>query len=101
MLIITKQSLNDYNALRIRDFYDLGQNYKNSLSLSGGTAKTNYFLSLSQNSSDGVVPTDHDSYKRYTIAARGSHQAKNLTVSSSVNFSTEKKIGRARAEIYR
>ena len=91
-IIENEQQVKPYVFLknRVRDFYDLGQNYKNSLSLSGGTAKTNYFLSLSQNSSDGVVPTDHDSYKRYTIAARGSHQAKNLTVSSSVNFSTEK-----------
>ena len=75
---------------RVRDFYELGQNYKNSLSLSGGTAKTNYFFSLSHNSSDGVVPTNQDSYQRYTVSTRGSHQAGKLAVSSSVNFSTEK-----------
>ncbi len=91
-IIDNEQKVKPYVFLknRVRDFYDLGQSYKNSLSLSGGTAKTNYFLSLSQNSSDGVVPTDHDSYKRYTVSARGSHQAKKLTISSSVNFSTEK-----------
>lgn len=75
---------------RIRDFFDYGQSYKNAISLSGGTEKTNYFASFSQNSIDGVIPTDQDSYKRYTIATRGSHKAKKLTISSSLNFSTEK-----------
>ncbi|PKQ65634.1 SusC/RagA family TonB-linked outer membrane protein [Labilibaculum filiforme] len=75
---------------RVRDFYETGKNVKNSVSLSGGNASTNYFMSLSQNSVDGVIPTDNDSYKRYTIATKGSHKAGNLTISSSVNFSTEK-----------
>lgn len=34
-----------YLKNRVRDFYDLGRNYKNALSLSGGTERTNY-LSL-------------------------------------------------------
>ena len=75
---------------RVRDFYDIGTNFKNSLSMTGGTEKTNYFVSLSQNSLDGVIPTDNDSYDRYTIATRGSHQAGKFKVGTSVNFSTEK-----------
>ena len=75
---------------RVRDFYETGKNVKNSVSLSGGNATTNYFMSLSQNSVDGVIPTDNDSYKRYTIATKGSHKAGKFTVSSSINFSTEK-----------
>ncbi|RCW26075.1 SusC/RagA family TonB-linked outer membrane protein [Marinilabilia salmonicolor] len=74
---------------RVRDFYEYGKNMKNSLSLSGGTSETNYYLSLSQNNMDGVVPTDADSYDRYTVATNASHTAGKLTVSSSVNFSTE------------
>ena len=57
-----------YLKNRVRDFYDLGRNYKNALSLSGGTERTNYFVSLSQNSVDGVIPTSQDSYNRYTLA---------------------------------
>ncbi|RXQ96749.1 SusC/RagA family TonB-linked outer membrane protein [Ancylomarina salipaludis] len=75
---------------RVRDFYETGKNIKNSVSLSGGNANTNYFMSLSQNSVDGVIPTDNDSYKRYTISTKGSHKAGKVTISSSVNFSTEK-----------
>lgn len=35
-----------YLKNRVRDFYDLGRNYKNALSLSGGTERTNYFVYL-------------------------------------------------------
>lgn len=74
---------------RIRDFYETGVGYKNSLSLNGGNEKTNYFFSFSQNRSDGPIPTDNDSYNRYTLSTRGSHKANRVTISSSVNFSTE------------
>lgn len=91
-IVDSEQQVKPYVFLkdRVRDFYDLGQSYKNSLSLSGGTTKTTYFVSLSQNSLDGVIPTSQDSYDRYTIATRGSHQAGKLKVSTSINFSTEK-----------
>jgi len=75
---------------RVRDFYDLGLDYKNSVSLSGGDNYTNYFLSFSQNSVDGVIPTDADSYNRYTISTSGSHKTNKIEVSSSINFSNEK-----------
>ncbi|MCF2710035.1 SusC/RagA family TonB-linked outer membrane protein, partial [Bacteroides pyogenes] len=91
-IVDNEQQVKPYVFLknRVRDFYTLGHNFKNSLSLSGGTAKTNYFVSLSQNSLDGVIPTSQDSYNRYTIATRGSHQAGKIKASTSVNFSTEK-----------
>ena len=79
-----------YVENRVRDFYDLGMNYKNALSLSGGTDKTNYFVSLSQNHVDGVIPTNKDSYDRYTLGTRASHQAGKVKVSTSINVSTEK-----------
>jgi len=78
------QQLKPYVFLedRVRDFYEVGQNMKNSVSLSGGNTTTNYFLSLSQNSVDGVIPTDNDSYDRYTIATKGSHKAGKINISS-------------------
>jgi len=75
---------------RIRDFYDLGLSYKNSISGSGGNEKTNYFISLSQNSVDGVIPEDNDTYDRYTIAVKGKHTYNKLTISSNFNYSNEK-----------
>ncbi|MFV0506861.1 MAG: SusC/RagA family TonB-linked outer membrane protein, partial [Bacteroidales bacterium] len=75
---------------RVRDFYDLGLNYKNAVSASGGNENTQYLLSFSQTRQDGVMPTDADSYNRYTITVNGSHKANKITVSSQVNFSYEK-----------
>jgi len=91
-IVDNSQKIKPYSYLnnRIRDFYDLGLSYKNSLSMTGGNAKTNYFVSLSQNNVDGVIPTDQDSYNRYTVSTRGSHQTGKLKVSTSINFSTEK-----------
>ncbi|MCK5814930.1 MAG: SusC/RagA family TonB-linked outer membrane protein, partial [Flavobacteriaceae bacterium] len=73
----------------VRDFYEYGENIQNSLSFSGGSETSTYFLSLSQSSIDGVIPSDKDTYKRYTVATRGSHTYNKLTISSSINFSLE------------
>ncbi len=81
---------NIYLKNRIRDFYDLGVGTQNAISLSGGNAQTDYMLSLSQNYVNGPIPTSNDAYSRYTVGVRGSHKANNLTVSTSVNFATEK-----------
>lgn len=91
-IVDNSQKIKPYKYLenRVREFYEFGKNIKNSVSLRGGTAETNFFLSLSQNSVDGVIPTDQDSYDRYTVATKGSHKAGKLMISSSVNFSTEK-----------
>jgi TonB-linked SusC/RagA family outer membrane protein len=87
-VVDNSQLVKEYKFLedRVRDFYDFGLNYKNSVALSGGDANTNYFLSLGQNSVDGVIPTDADSYKRYTISTKGSHKTDKFEVLSSVNF---------------
>jgi TonB-linked SusC/RagA family outer membrane protein len=74
---------------RVRDFYDIGLSYKNAVSASGGNETTDYFISFSQNNVDGVIPTDKDSYTRYTLTSNGSHRSKNLEISSSVNYAYE------------
>lgn len=75
---------------RIRDFYDLGVGYNNAISLTGGTELTKFRASISQSHVDGPIPTDDDSYNRYTISTNASHKANRLTVSTSVNFSVER-----------
>ncbi|MDD3309687.1 MAG: SusC/RagA family TonB-linked outer membrane protein, partial [Dysgonamonadaceae bacterium] len=75
---------------RIRDFYDYGIGYNNALSFTGGNDKTKFHGSISQNSIDGPIPTNDDSYRRYTIASNASHKANKLMISTSINFSSEK-----------
>lgn len=91
-IVNNSQQLKPYVYLknRIRDFYDFGVGYNNAISFTGGTDLTQFHTSISQSSIDGPIPTDNDSYDRYTIATNGSHKANKLMISTSVNFSHEK-----------
>lgn len=91
-VVDNSQQLKPYVYLkdRVRDFYDLGLGYSNALSLTGGTEQTQYHVSVSQNHTDGPIPTDDDSYDRYTLGVNASHKAKKLTISTAANFSIEK-----------
>ena len=73
----------------IKDFFDIGLRYNNSISYNGATDKSDYFLSFSQVKADGILPTDADTYTRNTISTRGSHTQGNLKFSTSINFSTQ------------
>ena len=74
----------------MKDFFDTGFRYSNSLSFNGATEKSDYFVSFSQLKDDGIIPTDADSYRKYTFSARGSHKVKDLTFSSSLNYAYQK-----------
>ena len=74
----------------IKDFFDTGFRYNNSLSFNGATDKSNYFVSFSQISDDGIIPTSKDSYDKYTFSARGSHKTGALTFSTSMNYAYQK-----------
>ncbi|UKK48153.1 SusC/RagA family TonB-linked outer membrane protein [Prevotella sp. E9-3] len=88
-----QQMIHEYSAAEdnIKDFFDTGISTSHSISLSGVSAdnKATYYLSYSYTKDDGIMPTDADSYKRNTIATRGSFEATDwLKLSSSVNFAT-------------
>ncbi|WP_430935143.1 SusC/RagA family TonB-linked outer membrane protein [Saccharicrinis sp. 156] len=73
----------------VRDFFDYGKRYNNSITLSGGNETTTYYSSLSMIDQDGLVPTDIDSYRKYTAAFNGSHKMGRLTISSNINYSQQ------------
>ena len=74
----------------MEDFFDTGFRYSNSLSFNGATDKSDYFVSFSQIKDDGIIPTDADSYQKYTFSARGTHKVKSLTFSSALNYAYQK-----------
>ena len=74
----------------IKDFFDTGFRYSNSLSFNGATDKSSYFVSFSQISDDGIIPTSKDSYDKYTFSARGSHKTGAVTFSTSMNYAWQK-----------
>ena len=86
------QKLKSYLPLKnnIKDFFDTGLRYSNSLSFNGANEKSDYYVSFSQLSDNGILPTKADTYDKYTFSARGSHKVGALTMSSSVNYETQK-----------
>ena len=86
------QQIKTYKAIEdnMKDFFDTGFRYSNSLSFNGATDKSDYFVSFSQITDDGIIPTSADKYKKYTFSARGSHKIDNLTFSSSLNYAYQK-----------
>ena len=71
----------------VREFFNTGQKYSNSISISGGNEQTTYYLSYSNVMHDGIFPTNSDSYNRHTISVRGTHIASSqFTSSYSINY---------------
>lgn len=88
-----QQLIHTYDAKKnnVRDFFDTGWSQKHNIALSGvskGNEMT-YYVSYSYTGNDGMIPTDQDSYRRNTIAFRGTYQPEKwIKVSSSMNYAT-------------
>ncbi|MBP5562342.1 MAG: SusC/RagA family TonB-linked outer membrane protein [Muribaculaceae bacterium] len=74
----------------VQDFFDTGFRFNNSLSFNGATDKSTYYLSLSQISDNGIIPTSADSYNKYTFSARASHTQGHVTFSTSLNYAFQR-----------
>jgi TonB-linked SusC/RagA family outer membrane protein len=69
----------------IKNFFNHGKNISNNLSISGGTDKSTYMLSLNTVNTSGVVPNTF--YNRYGIRFNGSTQlSRNLYSAINVNY---------------
>lgn len=58
------------NAYNIRDFYQLGTNFNNSISLSGGTKVVQTYFSYGNTTANGIVETNK--FERHNISLRQS-----------------------------
>ena len=74
----------------MKDFFDTGVRYNNSISFNGATNQSTYFLSLSQLTDDGIIPTSSDKYTKYTFSARASHRINKVMLSTSLNYAYNK-----------
>lgn len=70
----------------MRNFYDTGLEYQNSISISGGNDKNAFAMSYGNTYSDGIIPTDADSYKRNIFSFRGDHKAGKFAASFDVSY---------------
>ena len=90
-VVNNSQQLKPYVYLknRIRDFFDLGFGQNHAVAVTGGNEKSTFRASFAYDDLDGPIPTDDDSYKRYTLGTNASWKDKKLTVSAAINYSYE------------
>ncbi|PTX12289.1 TonB-linked SusC/RagA family outer membrane protein [Pontibacter mucosus] len=71
-IIDGQQRVKPYSALEdnIKEFFDYGYNWTNTVSLSGAADNATYYASYSTTQQEGVVPTTE--YSRHSLAVKGS-----------------------------
>ena len=89
----------------VKEFFDIGQTYSNSVSISGGGQLAAYYISYSNVVSDGIFPTDADSYKRNTLSLRTEFKPTNkFSGSISLNYVNKKSkyvlTGQSESSVY-
>jgi TonB-linked SusC/RagA family outer membrane protein len=87
-IVDNSQQVKPFSAQKdnLKDFFERGTDFINTISISGGNEKSSYYLSYGNVSQDGIIPTDADSYKRNSFSLRGSTKGKKISTSASINF---------------
>ncbi|PWA04935.1 SusC/RagA family TonB-linked outer membrane protein [Flavobacterium psychrotolerans] len=87
-IVNNSQQIKPYVALKnnVKDFYDIGNSYTNNFRISGGGENSNFSLGFSDVNSDGIVPTDSDSYKRRNFNVSAGINSSKLDVRVNVNY---------------
>jgi TonB-linked SusC/RagA family outer membrane protein len=70
----------------IRDFYEYGTEANNTLSISGGSEKTNFYFSYGNVSSNGILPGDFDKLQRNNFNVRTNSTFGNFNIGLSLNY---------------
>lgn len=86
-----QQLIHEYNVKKdnVKEFFEPGWSHNHNIALDGVSSdgRMTYYVSYGYAKDDGIMPSDHDTYERNTIAFRNSYEAtKWLKVSSSINF---------------
>jgi TonB-linked SusC/RagA family outer membrane protein len=75
-----------YVENNMRNFYETGMEYQNTIAVSGGDENNSFSMSYGNTYSDGVVPTNADLYKRNIFAFRGDHKSGKFNASFDVSY---------------
>ncbi|TCZ66528.1 SusC/RagA family TonB-linked outer membrane protein [Flaviaesturariibacter aridisoli] len=70
----------------IRDFYENGQEWNNTVSLSGGSDVLNFYLSYGNLNANGPLPSKADLLNRNTFSLRTNSRFNRLTIGTSFNY---------------
>jgi len=87
-IINNSQQIKPYVALdnNFKDFFDKGTTFTNNVRVSGGGENSNFSINFTDVNSDGVVPTDSDSFKRQTFGISGGISGERLKFRASANY---------------
>ncbi len=82
------QQIKPYVALEdnVRDFYDVGVLYTNSVNVSGGNDFADFSLNFTDFNSDGIVPTKTDQYLKRTLSFNGGISSGKLSARATINY---------------
>lgn len=75
-------------ANNLRDFFQTGNTLSNTVYLSGGNESGNFYLSIGDQRSKGIVIDDQ--YRRNNVRVNASKKLGKVTLSSTINFLTDK-----------
>ena len=70
----------------IRDVYETGREFNNTVSFNGGNNNTTFFFSYGNAYSDGIVPSDNDSYRRNALSLRATTRLDKFYGEGSFNY---------------
>lgn len=90
----------NYDDTFVDDYFETGANYFNSVSVSGGNAKTQAYFSYANTSSTGITP--NNTYGKHNISFKQSTKLFNdkVKITSNIILAKEKTNGRSRAGYY-
>ncbi|RAW01867.1 SusC/RagA family TonB-linked outer membrane protein [Pseudochryseolinea flava] len=83
------QLYKDFSFLddQLTDFYEVGTMFDNSVSVSSGNADGSFYISYNNVSSDGIVPSDKDSFNKNSFKFGASRKmGKVLELNASFNY---------------
>ncbi len=85
------QKLKSYVAQKnnTKDFFDIGLRQNHSVSLNGATDKSQFYANASYSHDDGIIPTDADTYRKYTFSVSASHNIGDLKISTALNYAEQ------------
>lgn len=91
-VIDNSQLLKPHEALEsnVRDFFETGLMVSNHVALSGSNQNSSFYASFSNNTNDGIYPTDVDKYRRNTVSLRAGTDLGRINVSASMNYTDTK-----------
>ncbi|OOG76223.1 SusC/RagA family TonB-linked outer membrane protein [Flavobacterium sp. A45] len=87
-IVDNSQQIKPYVVLEdnLKDFYDRGTTFSNSVRISGGGENSNFSLSYSDVNADGIIPTDADAYKRKTFGLNAGITDNRFSIKTSINY---------------